>query len=344
VKIAVLGAGAIGAYVGGMLYRTGADVSLIARGEHLRAIQKSGLRIITARHDITLRIPATDDPADVGPVDFVFLGVKAHQNLSIGAASAPLLGTGTVIVAAQNGVPWWYFHGSGGRHDGARVESVDPGGHVSRLFPPERAIGCVVYCSTEVTDLGVVMHLDGSKFPVGEPCGGRSERLQAFSELMRAAGFRAPMVRDIREQIWIKLMGNAVLNPVSALTGATLEEICRDPMTRQGVEVMMNEVLAVARAYGVTLRVSVAQRVAGAEAVGPHKTSMLQDLEAGKPLELDALVGAVIELGERADVPTPNLRLAHALVRLRATQPDRPGRRWSADAASVATRSPTRTA
>jgi 2-dehydropantoate 2-reductase len=320
VRIAVLGAGAIGGYVGAMLHRAGADVSLVARGAHCEAMRSRGLRVLARDESFTVTPTVTDDPAVVGPVDVVLLGLKAHDYAAARELLEPLLGPETAVVAAQNGIPWWYFHGVGGQHEGRRVESVDPGGSVSRAIPPRLAIGCVVYCSTELAEPGVVRHVEGVRFPLGEPDGSKSERATSFSAALRAAGLKAPVVGNIREHIWLKLMGNAVFNPLSALTGATLEDICRHPGTRRTARAMMEEVLAVATALDVKPQLSIEARIAGAEAVGPHKTSMLQDLEAGKPLELDALVGAVVELAEVTDVPVPALRTVHSAVALLAKQ------------------------
>lgn len=315
-RVAVVGAGAIGGYVGAMLARAGADVSLVARGAHLEGMRHQGLRVVAEGEEFTVHPPASDDPAEIGEVDIIFLGLKAHQYAEAGGLLAPLMSSQTAVVAAQNGVPWWYFHRHGGEHDGRRVESVDPNGSVTEVIPPERAVGCVVYCSTELTAPGVVRHLEGNRFSLGEPDGSRSERVEAFSSLMREARLKAPVVRDIRQQIWLKLMGNAVLNPLSALTGATLEDICRHRDARATAARMMDEVVAVANALGIRPPISVERRLTGAEAVGQHKTSMLQDLEAGKKLELDALVTAVLELADLTGVSTPSLRTVHAAVEL----------------------------
>lgn len=317
-RVAVLGAGAIGAYVGAMLARGGTDTSLIARGDHGAAMADRGVRLLTGESELTVRLPVTDDPCDIGEVDVVFLGLKAHQYAAAGPLLEPLLGRDTAVVAAQNGIPWWYFHGHGGPHDGRRIESVDPGGAVSRVIAPERAIGCVVYASTELVAPGVVRHIEDVRFPVGEPSGGTSERCTAFSAAMRAGGLKAPVIRDIRQQIWLKVMGNAVFNPLSALTRATMGEICANPPARAAAERMMVEVVEIAAALDREPRVGVEQRLAGAEAVGDHRTSMLQDLEAGKALELDALVGAVIELADLTGVPAPSLRTVYAATDLLA--------------------------
>lgn len=321
-RVAVVGAGAIGAYVGAMLCRSGCDVALLARGEHGRAMQANGVRVVSGDEEFTVSPLVTDDPAEIGPVDVVFLGLKAHHYAGAAALLEPLMESATSVVAAQNGIPWWYFYGHGGDFDGRRIESVDPAGAVSAVIAPERAIGCVVYCSSEIVAPGVILHVEGKRFSLGEPDRSDSARAEAFGEAMRAAGFRVPVVADIRQHIWLKLMGNAVLNPMSALTGATLDEICVHPGARESAAMMMREVLAVAAALGVTPQASVERRLDGAAAVGQHKTSMLQDFEAGKALELDALVTAVLELGEMTGTPTPCLQTLHAILELRVAQRD----------------------
>ncbi|MGW6566621.1 2-dehydropantoate 2-reductase [Streptomyces sp. NPDC054975] len=319
-KVAVLGAGAIGAYVGAALDRAGADVHLIARGPHLAAMRQHGVRVESPRGDFTARVHATDDPADVGPVDYVFLGLKAHAYAACGPLVAPLLHDTTAVVAAQNGIPWWYFHRHGGPHDGHRVESVDPGGAVSAVLAPERAIGCVVYAATELSGPGVVRHLEGTRFSIGEPDRSASKRCEMFAEAMRAGGLKCPVEAELRHDIWIKLLGNISFNPISALARATMRQMCRHDGTRQVIEQMMHETLAVAAALGCRPDISVERRLAGAERVGDHRTSTLQDLEAGKPLELDVLLAAVVELADVTGVPVPTLRTVHALSDLLANQ------------------------
>ncbi|MFE5614526.1 2-dehydropantoate 2-reductase [Streptomyces sp. NPDC056470] len=319
-KVAVLGAGAIGAYVGAALDRAGADVHLIARGPHLAAMRQHGVRVESPRGDFTARVHATADPADVGPVDFVFLGLKANAYAACGPLIAPLLHGTTAVVAAQNGIPWWYFHRHGGPHDGHRVESVDPGGTVSAVLAPERAIGCVVYAATELSGPGVVRHLEGTRFSIGEPDRSVSARCEVFAEAMRAGGLKCPVEPELRHDIWIKLLGNISFNPISALARATMRQMCLHGGTRQVIEQMMHETLAVAAALGCRPDISVERRLAGAERVGDHRTSTLQDLERGKPLELDVLLAAVVELADVTDVPVPALRTVHALSDLLATQ------------------------
>ncbi|MEV5981265.1 2-dehydropantoate 2-reductase [Streptomyces sp. NPDC052114] len=317
-KVAVLGAGAIGAYVGAALHRAGADVHLVARGPHLAAMRQHGVRVLSPRGDFTARARATDDPAEIGPVDFVFLGLKAHAYAACGPLIEPLLHEATAVVAAQNGIPWWYFHRHGGPHDGRRVESVDPGGTVSAVLAPERAVGCVVYAATELEGPGVVRHLEGTRFSVGEPDRTRSARCAAFSEAMVAGGLKCPVEPELRADIWIKLLGNISFNPISALARATMREMCRHGGTRRVIEIMMNETLAVAAALGCAPGVSVERRLAGAERVGDHRTSTLQDLERGRPLELDVLLAAVVELADVTGVPVPTLRTVHAIADLLA--------------------------
>ncbi|WP_037577933.1 2-dehydropantoate 2-reductase [Phaeacidiphilus oryzae] len=323
-RIAVVGAGAIGAYVGAALDRGGADVHLVARGEHLRAMQRNGVRVLSPRGDFTAHPHATDDPAEIGPVDYVFLGLKAHSYPSSGSLIAPLLGAETAVVAGQNGIPWWYFHELSGPYRGRRIEAVDPGGATSRVLPPERAIGCVVYPATVIEEPGVIRHLEGTRFSIGEPAGGVSARCAALSAAMVAGGLKCPVEEQLRDDIWIKLMGNVALNPLSALTGATMAEICGHPHTRRLVATMMAETLEIAASVGSTPDISIEKRLAGAERVGHHKTSMLQDLEAGKRLELDALVTAVVEIADMTGVAAPVLRALHAATDLLAQRSQSP--------------------
>ncbi|MFD4527714.1 2-dehydropantoate 2-reductase [Streptomyces sp. NPDC058470] len=317
-KIAVLGAGAIGAYVGAALHRGGAEVHLIARGEHLKAIRAHGVRVNSPRGDFVAHPHATDDPAEVGAVDYVFLGLKAHSYPSSGSLIAPLLGERTAVVAGQNGVPWWYFHKLAGPYEGRRIEAVDPAGATSRVLPPERAIGCVVYPATVIESPGVIRHLEGTRFSIGEPAGGVSDRCTALSEAMVAGGLKSPVEPNLRDDIWIKLMGNVAFNPISALTRATMADICGHPPTRRLVTLLMEETLDIASRVGSTPDISIEKRLRGAEGVGHHKTSMLQDLEAGKQLELDAIVTAVVEMADISGAQAPTLRAVHATTDLLA--------------------------
>jgi len=318
-RIAVLGAGAIGAYVGAALHRGGADVHLIARGAHLEALRRHGVRVRSPRGDFVAATSATDDPREVGPVDYVFLGLKAHQYAACGPLIEPLLGPETAVIAAQNGIPWWYFHGLTGHPlEGRRIEAVDPGGAVSAVLPVRRAIGCVVYCSTEIEEPGVIRHLEGTRFSIGEPDGSLSPRCLAFSEAMVAGGLKCPVEPNLRDDIWVKLMGNVAFNPLSALTRATMVDMCGHPGARGLVAEMMRETVAIAAATGCHPSVSIERRIAGAARVGHHKTSTLQDLEAGKELELEAIIGAVVEIASLTGVPAPTLRNVYAAVDLLA--------------------------
>ncbi|MGH3172172.1 MAG: ketopantoate reductase family protein [Trebonia sp.] len=315
-KVAVVGAGAIGAYVGAALSRGGTEVHLLARGAHLEAMRRDGVTVHSPRGDFRAHPHATADPAEIGPVDIVFLGLKAYSYASAGALIEPLMKPGTGVVAAQNGIPWWYFHGLPGPHEGRRVESVDPGGAVSAVIPPAAAIGCVVYCSTEIESPGVIRHIEGTRFSIGEPDGTISDRCTAFSEAMKAGGLKCPVEPDLRSDIWLKLMGNVAFNPVSVLTGATMGAIAEHPGTRELVLSVMNETVEIARAFGCPPKVSVERRFEGAAKVGDHKTSMLMDYEAGKPLESDVLLRAPAELARLAGVPAPSLEMVDALIDL----------------------------
>jgi len=316
VKVAVLGAGAIGAYVGAALTRADVEVHLIARGAHLEAMRANGVKVFSDRGDFTAHPHATSDPYEVGPVDIVFLGLKAYSYASCGDLLAPLMKDSTAVVAAQNGIPWWYFHGLAGRFEGTRIEAVDPDGAVSKVIPPDRAIGCVVYCSTELEAPGVVRHIEGTRFSIGEPDGSLSARCTELSAAMIEGGLRCPVETDLRRDIWLKLMGNISFNPISALTGATMAEIARDPSTRRLVVSMMEETLAVARALGSEPEISLERRLAGAERVGGHKTSMLLDVEAGKPLEIDAIMRAPIEIAHLVGVDVQSLEAVHDVLSL----------------------------
>ncbi|MGH3185380.1 MAG: 2-dehydropantoate 2-reductase, partial [Streptosporangiaceae bacterium] len=291
-KIAVAGAGAIGAYVGAALHRGGADVHLLARGAHMEAMRRDGVRVLSERGDFTARPHVTADPADIGPADVVFLGLKAYSYAGAGPLLAGLMHDTTAVVAAQNGIPWWYFHRCGGPLEGTRIEAVDPGGAVSAVIAPQRAIGCVVYCSAEIERPGVIRHLEGTRFSIGEPDGALSDRCRRLAAAMVAGGLKCPVESELRRDIWLKLMVTAAFNPVSALTGATMAQIARHPQARELVTTMMEEILAIARALGAEPAVSLQRRLAGAERAGDHKTSMLADLQAGKPLELDAILAA----------------------------------------------------
>jgi 2-dehydropantoate 2-reductase len=312
-RIAVLGAGAIGAYVGAALARGGADVHVIARGANLEAMRRDGIRVNSARGDFAASLPATDDPREVGPVDVVFLGLKANAYATAGPLLEPLLHADTAVVAAQNGIPWWYFHGIDGPFSGRRIEAVDPNGAVTSVIPPSRAIGCVVYAGTELEAPGVVRHLEGTRFTIGEPDQSHSERCRQFSDAMVAGGLKCPVeTTGLRDEVWVKLMGNVAFNPLSALTRATIGGMCRYQPTRALVARMMEETVEIAHAVGAHPHVSVEKRLEGGEKVGEHRTSTLQDLHAGKPLELAPIIDAVVELADVTGVDAPALRTVAA--------------------------------
>ncbi len=315
-RVAVLGAGAIGAYVGACLQRAGVDVHLIARGPHLDAIRRSGVQVESPRGDFVAHPRATDRPDEVGPVDHIFLGLKANQYAAAGPLVQPMLHDTTTIIAAQNGIPWWYFHGVPGELAGRRIETVDPNGAVSAALPTSRAIGCVVYAATEIASPGRVRHLEGTRLSIGEPDNTQSDRCMEFAEAMVAGGLKCPVEPDLRHDIWVKLMGNIAFNPISALTRASMIAMCQHTETRALVENMMRETLAVAESLNVHPQVSIERRLNGAERAGDHKTSTLQDLEKGKPLELDAILGAVVELADLTGTEIPVLRAVNALTDL----------------------------
>jgi 2-dehydropantoate 2-reductase len=317
-RICVYGAGAIGGFLGVLLKRAGADVSLVARGAHLEAMRRDGLKLEMDDEKIVTRLACTADPKELGPQDFVIVALKAHSIPGVVSAMQPLLGNDTAIVTAVNGIPYWYFYGHGGPLQDSVVESVDPGGEQWRRFGPERAIGCVVYPATEVIAPGTIKHIYGRKLPLGEPDGRRSPRIERLAELFTAAGLEAPVRDRIRDEIWLKLWGNVSFNPISALTHATLDTIAFDPGTRAVAQAMMLEAKTIGDKLGINFRVDVERRIDGAGKVGAHKTSMLQDLERGRPMEIDALVTAVQELGRRLAVPTPTIDTVLSLVRQRA--------------------------
>jgi len=317
-KVCIYGAGAIGAYLGVALVDGGCDVSMVARGPHLQAMRQNGLTLESAGATRTVPIRCTDDPAELGPQDYVILTLKAHSVPSAIDAIATLLGPETAIVTAQNGILWWYFYALPGPWENHHLETADPGGRIWESLGPQRAIGCVVYPSCEIVAPGVVRHNEGNRFMLGEPDGRKSDRVRALAEAMTAGGLKAPVRPRIRDDIWFKLLGNATFNPVSVLTGATLEQMGRDAGTRSVIKTLMQEAEQVAEKLGVKFPMDLDRRIDGATAVGAHKTSMLQDFELGRPLELDALVASVAEIGRLVAVPTPTLDVVLALVRLRA--------------------------
>lgn len=317
-KVCVVGAGAIGGYLGAKFSRAGADVSLVARGAHLAAMQQNGVRVLAEDDEFVEHPRCTDDPAELGPQDYVVVALKAHSVPGCVDMMQPLLGNDTAIVTAVNGIPYWYFHGHGGAFAGKTLETVDPGAKQWKQLRPERAIGCVVYPATEVVEPGVIKHIYGDKFPIGEPSGERSERVERLAQLMEAAGLKAPIRDNIRDEIWLKLWGNLCFNPISALTHATLDVIAHDPATRAVARAMMLEAKAIGDKLGVHFRVDVERRIDGAGGVAGHKTSMLQDLERQRPMEIDPLVTVVQEMGRLTEVPTPTIDTVLALVQQRA--------------------------
>ena len=319
-KIAIVGCGAIGGYVGAKLALAGEAVTFLARGATLEALRAHGLslQLTDGTTQVVRDVTATSDYAGAGAQDLVILAVKAHQLESVARQVAELFGPDTVVVTMQNGIPYWYFHRHGGALAGSIVRSVDPHGTLSRLIPAERVLGCVVYPATEVVAPGVVRHVEGDRFPLGELDGSISERAQRVSQCFAHAGFKAPVLENIRAEIWLKLWGNLCFNPISALTRATLADICRFPPTRELAASMMAEAQAIAEKLGIRFRVPIERRIAGAEKVGHHKTSMLQDVEAGRATELDALLGAVVELGRLTHTPTPHIDTVYGLTHLLA--------------------------
>lgn len=317
-RICIYGAGAVGGYLGAELALAGCNVTLIARGPHLAAMQKDGITLLAGDNKKVVQVHCTDDPSEAGPHDYVIVTLKTHAVAPIVDKMVPLLGPGTALVTAQNGVPWWYFYKLHGTWENQRLETTDPDGRIWETLGPDRAIGCVVYPSCEIVEPGVIRHISGNRIMLGEPDGSKSERALALSNALTKAEFKAPVRPKIRDDIWVKLWGNVSFNPVSVLTLATLEQICGDRDVRGVVRSIMLEAEAVGKTLGVRFKVDVETRIGWAADVGAHKTSMLQDLELGRPLEVDALVAAVAEMGRLVGVATPTIDVVLAMVRLRA--------------------------
>ncbi|MCY3926553.1 MAG: 2-dehydropantoate 2-reductase [bacterium] len=316
-RVCVVGAGAIGGLLAVRLTAAGTPVSVIARGGHLDAIRRGGLRLLEADGSETVaEVAASDDFAALGSHDVVILALKAHQIAAVADELGHLYGPDTVVVPVQNGIGWWYFERHGGPHDGRRLQTLDPDGVLAEAVPAERIVGCIAYPAAEKIGPGVISHVEGDRFPVGELDGTKSDRARAVAAALSEAGFTSRVLADIRSHLWVKAWGNLAFNPISALTGATLAQICRNEATRELAATMMNEAAEIAEHLGVRIRITVEQRIAGAEKVGEHKTSMLQDVEAGRPLEVDPLVGVFAELGELTGVATPTISAVYALTRL----------------------------
>lgn len=318
-KICIFGAGAIGGYMAAQLaLAEAAEITCIARGPHLAAMRTNGLKLRIGGEEKTVQINCTDDPKEAGPQDYVVVTLKAHSAAAVADQMTPLLAADTAVVTAQNGVPWWYFYEHGGPHDGKRLATVDPDDRQWQYIGPERVIGCVVYPAATIVEPGVIEHEYGNRFTLGEPNGEKTERVQALSAVLAQAELRAPVRPRIRDEIWVKLWGNVSLNPVSALTGATLAQMIDDDEVRGVIHAIMVEAQAVGEALGVRFAVDVDKRIAGAREVGEHKTSMLQDLELGRPMEIDALVSSVQELARLTGVATPTIDRVLAMVKMRA--------------------------
>lgn len=315
-RFLIAGAGAIGAYIGARMAQAGFDVTLFARGPHLRAMQDNGVQVKSSDGHFVARPTIAASLEEVGAVDVVFLAVKAHGLPQLVPHLKPVLGPDTTVVSTQNGIPWWYFQGFGGEWEGLRLERIDPQGVISSTIEARRVVGSIVYFSTGITEPGVIQHIEGNRISIGEPDGSRSDRVRRIAEALIASGLRCPISARLRHEIWVKVLGNASLNPMSALTRATIVQMVRDPGACSVIRNIMQEVEAVSHKLGMELPVSIDQRIVGAEKVGEHKTSMLQDLEAGRPMELEALVGAVVELGERVGVPMTYTKTIYSCTKL----------------------------
>ncbi|MBB3260267.1 2-dehydropantoate 2-reductase [Paraburkholderia bannensis] len=316
-KICIFGAGAIGGMLGVQLARTGADVSFVARGPHLAAMREHGARLLMDGEEFVAKVRCTNDPRELGVQDVVIVTLKAHSVAGVIDAMQPLLGKHTALVTGTNGIPYWYFHRHGGKFEGTRLESIDPDGAQWTRLGPQRALGCVLYPAAEIDAPGVIRHVYGKKFPIGEPSGERTPRIVQLQEAMTAAGFEAPIRDNIRDEIWLKLWGNLCFNPISALTHATLDVITHDPATRAVARTMMLEAQRIAEHFGVHFRVDIERRIDGAGAVGAHKTSMLVDLEQRRPMEIDPLLTVVQEMGMLVGEATPAIDTVLALVKQR---------------------------
>ncbi len=319
-KFAVVGAGSIGGYLGARLALAGEDVTFIARRANLEAIRANGMKLIEedGAERVAKEVRATQNMQEAGPQDVVLLAVKAHQVGDVAKDVRALFGPETAVVTLQNGIPWWYFYKHGGEFEGRSVRSVDPDGVAAANIENERIIGSVVYPAAELVAPGVVKVVEGNRFPIGEPDGSESSRAKKISEALVRADLKSPILPDIRSEIWLKLWGNLTFNPISALTHATLVDICQFPLTRELAAGMMSEAQAVAEKLNIRFRVTLEKRIAGAEKVGKHKTSMLQDIEHGRAIELEALVGSVVEMGRLTQTPTPHIDAVYACAALLA--------------------------
>lgn len=316
-KICIVGAGAIGGMIGVKLAKGGHQVSLIARGPHLKAIQEHGLKLIMDGEEYVAKdLQATSNLAEIPEQDIVFLGLKSHQIAPISEALSAMLGPNTTLVTLQNGIPWWYFQKLGGAYEGRIVNTVDPGGAIAKCIDPNKIVGCIAYPASEISEPGVIRHIEGVRFPVGEIDGAETERVSTIANALVEAGFKSPVLPDIRSEIWLKLWGNLTFNPISSMTHATLEDICQYPLTRELAENMMSEAQIIGEKLGAGFRVPLQKRIEGAEKVGKHKTSMLQDVEAGRPMEIDGMLGVVVELGEVTGTETPTLKALYACASL----------------------------
>lgn len=314
-KVCIYGAGAIGAHIGVLMKLAGVDVSLIARGAHLEAIRQNGLKLIVNGEEKVARMPASNNPADLGPQDYVIVALKSHQAWDAAEQLKPLLGPDTAVVTAQNGIPWWYFYGFEGQYANLQLESVDPRGRQWNAIGPQRAIGATVYPAAEIVGPGVVKHTYGDRYGLGEPTRHETERVKKLAGAFEAAGLKPKIYPEIRNDIWLKLWGNLCFNPISALTHATLDVVATDSGTRMVARRMMEEAETIARRIGAHFRVDIERRINGAASVGAHRTSMLQDLDKQRPIELDALLSVVQEMGRLVDVQTPTIDIVLALAK-----------------------------
>ena len=319
-KICVFGAGAIGGYIGCSLSKAGANVSLIARGPHKEAIEENGLTLITGNTSENFNLKVTENPEELGTQDYIIIGVKAHAIANIVEGLKPLLNKDTAILSAVNGIPWWYFYKANSNTilENTHIDSVDPGGIIWKNLNPERALGCVVYPACEIEEPGIIKHIEGNRFSLGEPSGVNTDRLKILSDLFIKGGLKAPQKKNLRDEIWIKLWGNCSFNPISAITGASLDIIGNDPSSRVLIKQMMEECQKVGEAVGVHFGVSIDKRIDGASSIIGHKPSTRQDIEMKRPLEIDPIMSAIIEIGNKLSIPTPMLKHINSILKLKA--------------------------
>ena len=317
-RICIYGAGAIGAWLGAQMSLSGEDVTLIARGPHLNAMKKNGIKVLINEQEITAFPKCVQDSRDAGPQDYVFISVKSYSLNEIIQNINHLFDKNTTVITGINGIPWWYFYKLKGPYENHNLKAIDPDGKIWKTIDPKRAIGCVVYPAAEIMSPGIIKHIEGDRFILGEPDGEKTDRVNIFCNALQKSGFTSRVRTNIRDDIWVKLWGNLCFNPISVLTQATLDLVAGEEGTANICRLMMQESQEIGEKLGINFRVDIERRLRGGAEVGSHKTSMLQDLESKKPMEIDALITSVKELGELVKVPTPTIDIILALIQQRA--------------------------